>query len=396
MVKKFETFQCSICKRRVDKEFKPAYTKFPKCDITFECNGTLSKINETDVRTLGASFKEGVENWRPRGQQLFVSPELQEEQYVPISSTSDFKFVIGLDETIATFSSGVFYDKLQLKVTQIKNQSLGYTDFQFTVSQPTTNNLELSGVDSNLKAVTVSEENTVFVFLNGYQLFETDYTVGQDKITLRVPTPAFSKINVIVKERAEEVVRTITLTSNQSLKNLLPGAWSNVNTVWCPISKIDGSTPIKQKFVLYTLDNPNELGFNILTQCFMGVNDLSIKVWNSLNTLQMEEHSLSNNIDSVIGVFSNKLFTCKDRVLTSYFKLSDLRGVKRFLKFSKIRENYEWSISKSTMSQSRNMMVIDSYVVKNGVIQNDPILKSGSKLPYGDSSDFISELILNP
>lgn len=395
MAKKFETFQCSVCKRKVDKEFSPSYSRFPKCDITFGCLGTLSKIKETDVATLGASFKEGVENWRPRGQQLFVSTELRDEQFVSISSTDTFKFVIGLNIGIAEKAPGTFYDKLQLKVTQIKNESLTYDDFKFNITNSTTGNLEIVGTDSNLKTLTFTDNDTIFVFLNGNQLLETDYVFGLNKITLSVPTPSYSTIDIIVKEKADEVIRTFTFTSNQALRNLQPGAWSNVNVVWVPITTINDQQ-VKQRFALYTLDEPTELGFNILAQCNLGIDDLTIKAWNSLNLTEMVEHSLSNNLDSVIGLFSNKLFTCKDRVLTSYFKLSDLRGTKRFLKYTKIRKNYEWSISKSTITQTKNLMIIDSYVVKNGIIQVDPILEAGIKLPYEEPSNFTSNLILNP
>jgi hypothetical protein len=417
MSKKFEVYQCSICKRKINKEFSPQNPVINKCDITFRCLGTLSKIAETSVPTLGASFKAGVENWRPRGtsSETFTSFELKPEEYVIMSATIDGKIVVGVEQHMALKTFGLYFDKLRLNVTQvIKNKSLLYKDYQFKISRSTSGNLVLSGLDTNRKELKYDANiDTVLVYLNGVQLDgNSQYTVGINKVTLLgVMTPEYSTIDVIVKKQSPtEIVKSLNFTSNQALRNLQPGSWSNVTTVTIPINVPTGET-VNKDYVLYTLDDSNELGFNTTIQSHFTFNDQSIQLYDSLAPNTILYYSLSNNPDGVVGLFSedNNQFSARDRVLSAYVKLSDLRGTIRFMKYlmnSNIRatgaRQYSWFVTKSAISHSLFRITTESYAVLGGVIQTDPIvIDNSSSVTYNSqlassTTNFSSELIINP
>lgn len=396
MPKKFQTYQCSICNRKIDKNFTPTHPVIEKCDITYGCLGTLNQVSETNISTLHASFKEGIENWRPRNQQLFVSTEPKENRTIPISSTGDFKFTIGVDLDLATINPGVYYNKLELKVIQIKDKSLTYRDYQYKITEPTIADLKITGADTNLKELSFSLiTNEVFVFLNGNQLsINTQYTLEPNKITIKIGTPAYSTIHIVVKEKVEDVERTLSFTSNQSLLNLQPSTWSNVGSIICPGTYLDGGIK-NQKFALFTLDHPNELGVNVRLQASFKINDQSIKLSSNVFSTTLTT-SLTINPYAIIGLLSERQFTCKDRILTSYFRFFDLQGVKNFLRYFKFDKNYEWTVSESAITSTPFLIEIEKYVVKNGISQTDPLIISNVDRKYGNPINLTSNLIVNP
>jgi len=417
MPKKFEIYKCSICERQINKEFSPKTPRINKCDITLNCQGVLSKVAETDVPTLGASFEPGVENWRPRGLagNVFTSFELIPEKFISLSGTIDGKIVVGIEANMAIKTPGLFYDKLRLNVTQvIKNKSLIYKDYQFKITKVTSGNLVLTGKDANQKELVYDANNDeVLVYLNGNQLDgNSQYTVGINNVTLLgVPTPAYSTLDVIVKKKSAEIIRSLTFTSNQALRNLQPGAWSNVSTIIVPVTDLSGQT-VNTSYVLYTLDDASDLGFNIIIQSHFKLNDQSIQLYDNLTPNVVHYHSLSSNPNAVFYLFSedNGKFTSKDRVLSAFVKFSDLRGTVQFMKYlkndrSSIRsigtnKQYSWYVSKSAITYSLFRITIESYVVLGGIIQTDPVIIDDNSNVTHDTqltpTNFVSELIINP
>lgn len=391
MPKKFQTYKCNVCKRKIDKEFAPIYSFIHKCNITYKCLGILEKIGEKNVSSLQATFQSGVENWRPRGQTLFVNPEVIVDKVVPLSTSNKRSITIGIDADHAQN-----FDKLKLKVVQIKDKSLTFNNFQYRVTYTQLPGYSVYGTDSFGNSLSFSlVDDAVFVFVNGEQLTSTDYVLSQNTVGFNIPIQAYSIINLIIKEKSEETERLLSFTSNSGLQNFFPGAWSNVNTINCPITLMDGRV-VNKLYKLYTLDDPNELGFNVQLQANFKSDDESIYLFNSTggSSLLM---SLSGNPYSVIGLFSERQFTVKDRILTSYFNLSDIRGTLGFLNFKKVEKYYEWTVSDYSITSTKFLIDVMSYVVQNGIIQYDGIITDYyNSNEYETSLGLTSDLIVNP
>ncbi len=141
MPKKFQTYQCTVCKRTIDFEFDPKYSKSSKCTITMGCSGNLNKIAEKNIGNLQPSFKPGLENWRPRNSKFFENTEVSKEEYINISSSDRFSFTLAVDQNLLLIDpflpaeTSNLFDRLELTVFQLLNKTSIYREYLFRITE---------------------------------------------------------------------------------------------------------------------------------------------------------------------------------------------------------------------------------------------------------------------
>lgn len=399
MPKKFQTFKCSVCKREVDKPFTPSYANINKCDITLNCTGKLQYVGEKNVGNLNAALVPGVVNWKQRNTKSFTTVETKALKFKPISSSKKYTFTLAVDKELTMVDpldpSSEIYDKIEITFIKSINVTQLSTEYAFRFSEAQQAGTELSGDDSNYpsKTLVVNEDiHDVYVYLNGVpqlQQFEGgsgDYIVGLNKITMTKVIPEFSTIHVTTKDRATEQECVLTFVNNQSLQGTVVGGWQNINTAKVVTNQIDGSL-VNINAVLYTLEDPNALGFDVRLQAKFQNNDSSItfkKTGTSLNkTISLSHMHYSSaaaaniqNGDSILFLLSERGFTIKDRIYTSFAKLGSVKGSSGFLKYVKYKNNYEWHVTENLLEQSKMPIEIKAFTIIDGKTQYDDLVLS--------------------
>lgn len=406
MPKKFETLECSICKRRVDKEFAPKNAKIQKCTITYGCLGSLKKIGEKDVGQLQSSYEFGLENWRPRNQQFFNSTDLISDQLIPISSTHSRSFTIGIDSEILwidPFVQTEKFDTLELSMLQLTNKSQIHTEYLFNVDAGG-DGILLSGEDSSSvkKNLTLDLDSDIFVFLNGQQLIENstagfttslaEITLPQNSIRINVHVDPLSAITVIKRKKSDIAKRTLTFKSNQSLQGTRSGSWANVNEI--SLILMHNGNFIQKHYTLFTLENPNELGNDVRLQLNYSKTDgikLTRQNFNS-RILATADPSLTAPI---IGLLAMKPFSIKDRNNNNYYNFFDLVNSSGFLKFFKAHDNFEWHINDALIKSAKNNISIMTFIIQTGKPFEDSLILADKsddkyKIKYKLKSSFIA------
>lgn len=405
MPKKFQTLECNVCKRRVDKEFTPKIASFPKCTITYGCLGALKKVAEKDVGNLQSSYEYGLENWRPRNQNYFNDSEIEEDVFIPITSTSNRSFTIGVDPDllwIDPFTKLIQYDTIELSVLQMTNKSQIQIEYLYNVSNAATN-LILSGADSSSDQKTLSFDSTydIFVFLNGNQLIEntnngfstylSNTLLPVNAIQILTHVPALSKIIVLKRKKGAIEKKSLTFKSNQSLQNVITGAWSNVNEI-STLFYINGTAKNK-KYILFTLENPNELGNDVRLQFDYSKSDgIVLKKQNFSSRIKA---SADPTLDMpLIGVLANKPFSIKDRNYNFFYDFFSLTKPNNAIKFFKAHDVFEWHINSNSLAGFKSPIEIVNFILlSNKPVEDNVILQDSSndkyKIKYKLKSPFI-------
>ena len=256
--KTYVTYQCSTCKRTIDKEFNPNNAFIEKCSITYSCTGKLYKVAEKNSLNLITPVVDGIENWRPRNTKITnITYEKHDDLLYFAGTTESNKLTIGVKRsTLSESSYGI-----KLRIATVKDKVQPVTEYYFKVTNPTNT---FSGNDNSLEQnpVLFDSSDTVLVYVDGVKqqpnanpIFGTYAT---NKEVASVPTNTISFYDPLQVNKIVTIVVMKLIDLNYGVFRFVKHGISVDGSTWNnfkSITKFNDKTNQNEIFDLYTLDS---------------------------------------------------------------------------------------------------------------------------------------------
>ena len=383
--KTYVTYQCSTCKRTIDKEFNPNNAFIEKCSITYSCTGKLYKVAEKNSLNLITPVVDGIENWRPRNTKIAnITYEKQGDLLYFAGTTESNKLTIGVKRSPLVESS---YG-IKLRIATVKDKVQPVTEYYFKVTNPTNT---FSGNDNSLEQnpLLFDSSDTVLVYVDGVKQQPSLFPPGVNEVNLpyktnkednSIPTNTIVFYNPLQINKIVTIVVMKHVDLNYGFLNFIKhglttsiGAWGNLKS----ITKFNEKTNQNEVFDLFTLESANGIAINDRIQT---ITEPCIQVCQDHLSLFDDGFVPDGGFIEypTIGLFARPPFTIKDRNLNNFFDYSDLVGVTMYLKYENISSTKMWMISSPCINSVFPQINRKEYIVFGGKTIIDSAIKETS------------------
>lgn len=256
-MKKYLRFQCSVCKRTIDKPVDDSRATIDKCTITLKCQGRLAPVAYLSNAQLTISPSIGVQDWRARGSTetaaamsstTFIDTSCGTSQQIVLAIQPPALQVPGIGSTVTL--------KLNVRASEPK----AFKQFVYRIESSFST---ISGVESGLdkKTLRYSSADLVEVYVDGVKLEQgtapENFSIYSGSSSSAVPPntirfnsivalPGITQVDVIVSQASAVTTNVLTFIRNIGDESRLnTGSWENVDSV----QTFDGNI-----WYLYTLD----------------------------------------------------------------------------------------------------------------------------------------------
>lgn len=260
-MKKYEIYECNVCKRQTEKEVDPLRPTIHNCTITYKCTGKLIKIGDSATKQIKPSFDSSVRNWIPRGTKL-------SEDHEPIE-IGEFSILAGSHYLALGVQEGAIQDSsFDVTFEVVKAQEISFKEYIYNKASGAT---IISGPDDSPSNSTLKilPGDSIKILINGVVIPSTDYTIDSyNRIILNDPLIEESNlVKVAVFVEPQAITKTLTFSINSDFKH----SWNNVQKC----KYINPETGEYQVLDVFTCNdlidieiddrlNPQDLGFNAL------------------------------------------------------------------------------------------------------------------------------------
>lgn len=227
-------YKCDTCHREIETELDPFRPDLNKCNITYRCEGKLSKTGETRLRSeLVPLPQAGLDNWRKRGVEAIA--ELVEAAPVWVTALSSDNYI-----AIAVKRVGpppAINHQLHIILNMLSNSVRPFVEYTYTLAPLTK---IVTGLDVNSKNLRFNANDQVFVYVNGVEQYSLDASDSNYHPTLGsynkdFPSYSIKFKNALVDTSVVKVVVygvlthvTYDLTAVKDMNTF--SVWGNVKT----------------------------------------------------------------------------------------------------------------------------------------------------------------------
>lgn len=304
-MKNFIEYKCDTCKRTTILENDTKRFFIPKCTITLGCRGTLQKISEQNTKKIISSSSSvvGLDDWRPRGTNTIITPEIQSEKFISVSSGSSNQITLASKDDITS---------IDLIFNVVKSKATSFKEYTFNRLAPIT---QINGLDDTpeKKLLRFISTDNLKLFLNGIEIIEgTDWIRDVPTQTILFSTTILNDASIVITVAPQQVITQKTLTF---YRNTIGG---NTTSVWGNVNKIMFKA---QTYYLYTCNSV----------------ELDIDVNTSLSLSSVVNSTIAN----ILILLGNKPWNITDRIFTYYGdcdkitnNVADIRMIKKDNKLS--------------------------------------------------------------
>lgn len=222
MAANFIKYRCSVCRRKTTKPNDTVHATITKCDITYQCTGTLMKTGEASALAVSADFVTGIQNWVARGT-ITPTQTVEASQQYSIDSALGW-LALAIPSSYAASSASVLFEVAQ---------TAGITPVSYMYNRGSNISL-IAGRDDSSAGISLvfSSSDIVVVYVNGVEISSTLYSIAVPNRISFTPalTAETNQIQIFVYSSPATTALTLDFIQVDSA-TVNSSAWANVESI---------------------------------------------------------------------------------------------------------------------------------------------------------------------